>query len=869
MRSTQPRTENSPPNVPEDKLQYPSRQPRNAPRSTLAQADAGFAQFLKEHTSPKHHRVTAGGRIVPMNPDTPVPEFKPPAKKTKNDDPKKVAAPAASGKGRKRNTASGTSTHSFSEGSNINCTSAEVPPVTQTISGTAALFNGVDGSGSQQPPAPQHSTQHPVPTLASPFYQSQPLSFASTTYPFFQLNQAGQEYIPLPTNLTVPHQTSTDTLAWLPSMAQPFVAHRQIAQSPPPPFNPSLVGIGPPFPAAANRGGFITKGGTTDSPFTTSSPYPFAANPGSFAPYMAIPLASYPLPLSGYISDPATQRSLQDVTKEHENLTSQLANLDRYMAIHTFEMDPNTKKSLVEQRKGLVRDLDAARRYKEHLESSLKQPGTAVPDAEAASNLRVQPNFLQSYPGDAANNFGMAAAAWVPPMMANNTQLGWTPNPLGDFQMSSVPFGLEAFNNKAPLQFPTLGSLPSIPGSGAWGEYQPNVNISYGDQMEKQDCPATMDQVGDKQDMASCSNPQASQGTDARAQNDGWTSSTRSAPSEISRIYCKIEEAAKRGESFEGLLKELAKITEQFISQRHTRCCSSANGERLRLSSKPSKKDSVGVGPSQCSADEHKNEERDPSIEIIVTRADDATKTRSCRTGTGIRTCESVRCHMSDEEEDGCSCCSDVSAADSWATTEERDEPGIEENGKEKEAIVAKEIENTKNGNAVTNIDNTAEWIRRVNEMAPTRHKHSQSSRPNNLSELSINKEPSGEIRRTKSMVFTPWKSKEDQEVPAVKGCSPVISRVNAHGFLPSFDGAGDMPSSGGPNHSSFTFPGLRSSEGPQTMSRNPGQQSRPWYVKEPREKPNPVEIRRFFRQLAEEEREMIHKYRIQDHGEA
>lgn len=196
-------------------------------------------------------------------------------------------------------------------------------------------------------------------------------------------------------------------------------------------------------------------------------------------------------------------------------------------------------------------------------------------------------------------------------------------------------------------------------------------------------------------------------------------------------------------------------------------------------------------------------------------------------------------------------------------------EPGTEENGKEKEAIVAKEIENTKKGNAATNIDNTAKWIRRVNEMAPTRHKHGPSARPNNLSELPINKEPSDEIRRSKSMVFTPWKAKEDQDVPAVKGCSPVISRVNVHGFLPSFDGAGDMPSSEGPNHGSFTFPGLRSSEGPQAMNRNPGQQSRPWYVKEPREKPNPAEIRRFFRQIAEEERGMIHKYRIQDHGEA
>lgn len=35
---------------------------------TFAGSEAGFARFLKEHTSPKHQRVTAGGRIVPMEP---------------------------------------------------------------------------------------------------------------------------------------------------------------------------------------------------------------------------------------------------------------------------------------------------------------------------------------------------------------------------------------------------------------------------------------------------------------------------------------------------------------------------------------------------------------------------------------------------------------------------------------------------------------------------------------------------------------------------------------------------------------------------------------------------------------------------------
>lgn len=55
----------------------PQRQPATPPDGTLAQTNAGFARFLKEHSSPKHQRVTAGGRIVPMKVGSPISEFKP------------------------------------------------------------------------------------------------------------------------------------------------------------------------------------------------------------------------------------------------------------------------------------------------------------------------------------------------------------------------------------------------------------------------------------------------------------------------------------------------------------------------------------------------------------------------------------------------------------------------------------------------------------------------------------------------------------------------------------------------------------------------------------------------------------------------
>ncbi|MCJ1394860.1 hypothetical protein MMC18_007740 [Xylographa bjoerkii] len=52
-----------------------SRQPFNPPEGDALQAIEGFARFLKEHASPHHKRVTAGGRIVSAGPNSPPPTF--------------------------------------------------------------------------------------------------------------------------------------------------------------------------------------------------------------------------------------------------------------------------------------------------------------------------------------------------------------------------------------------------------------------------------------------------------------------------------------------------------------------------------------------------------------------------------------------------------------------------------------------------------------------------------------------------------------------------------------------------------------------------------------------------------------------------
>ncbi|KAJ5713381.1 uncharacterized protein N7483_010562 [Penicillium malachiteum] len=49
-------------------LRHRPRPTGKHPPITSFTANPGFAQFLREYSSPKHHRVTAGGRIVPMQP---------------------------------------------------------------------------------------------------------------------------------------------------------------------------------------------------------------------------------------------------------------------------------------------------------------------------------------------------------------------------------------------------------------------------------------------------------------------------------------------------------------------------------------------------------------------------------------------------------------------------------------------------------------------------------------------------------------------------------------------------------------------------------------------------------------------------------
>ncbi|KAH8705148.1 hypothetical protein BGW36DRAFT_434935, partial [Talaromyces proteolyticus] len=357
----------------DESLQHPARQPHNAPPDNLVEADAGFAKFLKEHTSPKHQRVTAGGRVVLVDADKSIPELKPPLKKTREDNPKKSGGinPIVSSLSLRNGIGSENTGQSSRTSSNVNAVAGQVYPAMTQEKASAGDTGAYPENGQQE--APQGVTYPSLqpwqaPLLASTAHRQQPVPLASGSYPIFQLVQTGQETVAVPINSSLSSSFRPDTASWYPSSAASLMAQGHTSQSLPP--QPTLFPTST-FQIAGKQGLLAPTITLSDLQLTPPTPYSVTGL-GHLGPYSTVPAMSGPISSPVYIPDTSTQRSLQEVTKEYQNLSCQLASLDRYMAINTFEIDAETKNNLVEQRKGLVKDLDIARRYKEHLESSIK-----------------------------------------------------------------------------------------------------------------------------------------------------------------------------------------------------------------------------------------------------------------------------------------------------------------------------------------------------------------------------------------------------------------------------------------------------------------------------------------------------------------
>lgn len=429
-------------------VRHPHRQPGNAPQGNLAQTDAGFARFLKEHASPKHHRVTAGGRIVPTSPISPPPEFKLLIQKlgenAKNDDSSEVA---------EKGVGVSSTNQSYNIGNDTFHHKAvpKLGTVMQMNFGSSGPQNATNSapqssSMSMSPPNSMSAPNHPIHyqnTLPLDPHQFAPTSAPSTMptpvfQPAFPVNLSNAEARPMPvqqsafatdypsvvpaislinvggeqrvvfangTQYPLSNLSAAENLAY--PAQHPFLTALNVAPS-------NFAGLGqqnilPGMNAMpANMLGLYQPLPN----FTISSPatvYQSASLPN------ATGNAMLGQPMSTNTQPVQSEKSLREVTNKHSVLVDSLDHLDRYLAIHTSTMDPATKQSTVRQRVELVMKIDAARKQREHLEvlANLKATTSDVHDqVPPARGTSAMPALLRH--ATSSSDLNVQAPAWTP-----------------------------------------------------------------------------------------------------------------------------------------------------------------------------------------------------------------------------------------------------------------------------------------------------------------------------------------------------------------------------------------------------------------------------------------------------------------------
>lgn len=478
----------------------PSRQPAHPPQGTLAQSNAGFAKFLKEHTSPKHQRVTAGGRIVPFELDTKVaPEFKLPVKIDGQDKGQRSPSnqsvritPNRKPKG------PGQDRPIQSSG---NFKPKPIPVVglspfdsTPTAAPSQAGSNARPSSPGQQPQQQRNMT---FPNPAAPLFQ--PSTEATSVNACNFMNNVAEQ----------PNWSAAPCFS---SMSQP----------PQPPMLPGMYNFGIP---------------TCTSPGVTQpTPQLF-----QFPPTGAVLNASAPIAAQPLLQPWASTQALEDATREFENISKELEDLDRYLAIR-FQIDPTAKRILVEQRMELVEKKNAARAAKEWIEQTLEQNAkqNITPNAAATDSQFLQQPQQPASDATAVYQSGLGSqpSPWISNLMPSFTGSNGYASPIANPNLFLPPY--------QPL-------APPIPAIGGFAGQAPTSSI------EKQ-FTFKAPEPGETQDAATA-------GQSAKRDN-AWDKAPENAPPEIMRVYQNLEDAVKRGANLEPHLQELSRA---ILNLKHKR----------------------------------------------------------------------------------------------------------------------------------------------------------------------------------------------------------------------------------------------------------------------------------------------------------
>ncbi|OJJ98749.1 hypothetical protein ASPACDRAFT_44377 [Aspergillus aculeatus ATCC 16872] len=640
---------------PEPPLRSTSRQPSDPPCSHRVQNNSGFAQFLKEHTSPKHQRVTAGGRIVPMEapPKMKLPTYQ--QQQKVGDDRKRSVVSATENQNNleqqtlpTRDTANGTGTSkhgSQSAGVPVNCIFppyGSFDPYLQTLGQTPNLLSAAGPSGllpSLAMPWPTDTQQLLEPEIQAPEYHIP----AAPEFPM--LNYAN------------------------PCIWQPTLYDVLSSPNPLPTFAPSIQ----PHPTIStasdfSAGSMASSGGATPlmSPFYSG--YGMSCTPTAVHWYQLINGQAGMQPQQvtpAVMPTPLYQKSLDDATKEHDNLSAQLARLDRYMAMHTWDLDPQTKKLLVEQRVGLVKELDTVRIYREHLEYAsakirMNTLGSHAGMSESApptgmylaGNAAIQPaSFGQAICTSSSDStipaFAMPSLATAfPPQLSSHETGSSTPMALMPWQGSTDYFG-------------------HLPGSVLQETNTSNKAHTQSQRLKpKRPISIKVPPANPKNDTTSDNKAQG-----AKANETPWTSCTKDLPLEVLQVYRQTGKIARQGDTLDVLLQDLKLAAEQSIKQ--------TSGGYYPPSS--SAANAIGDQRVTTQMSEKAGAFKSKSADFS---GPDYLRQRSSRDSRKYR--NRPRSHedvekshfVAVEEEDARSMLSYVSTTDSWATVHEKESAG-------------------------------------------------------------------------------------------------------------------------------------------------------------------------------------------------
>ncbi|KAE8378792.1 hypothetical protein BDV26DRAFT_291911 [Aspergillus bertholletiae] len=829
---------------PLSRLHGPIRVPKDPPRSSRAQIDAGFARFLKDHTSPKHQRVTAGGRIVPMDPQTPVPILKFPVQKKQSGDHEVEALESLrwiEHESVPRNIPVGPMETS-SNRSDISRNSAGPCGILPDIA-RLSLTNGIFDQASQESGCPPIiSWPAPGYTLPSVF----PVAFNNQQAPLVdQYPQA--TYVPVLPDHAM-YDVGSDIRPSVPDMYQSLNMQGNMS-SMPTSLQPDLPvsTASSDFALCSNMANVGSISAFSQGQLSYETGYPnFAPQvyPSVGRQFPALKQSQY---LSGMQQGTSHLKCLDEAKKQYESLSAELSRLDRYMAIHTWDIDSQSKSMMVEQRKSLVRELDVVRMYRERLELIFGRPNMNDSSGQQKVNTKIHAppsSYLttdyQGFPGSMSSSSSASCTSetlptyFAPSAFPIICPESETPIPVFPWQKSGNPCSAGGVKNM---------SANGIIGNPNWSQQNNDMGTSL------------CDKHRDKKIRASIPSDESGSTGDEQA------SSRMLSPLDLQRLYHKIEKATERGEPVGRLLKELSVVTTQLVKQNREEGRiphPSTRGKPVFSSLPNSNPNSTRIATD--------GRQMEHARHLWVPRAHPRESVESCGDMSS----------MSDNEANGKLSSSCVSTTDSWTTIHGRNKPLVSMDPLEDliygnpETIWGSPRAHSKYKTvpSKTHALDAPQNIRWIQEQLEDR----QEVKPRNTIML----HQTHRIRRGNTDIQSikmPMSSLNTQLLSRNRGlvfqktaALAVPQNVNVQAYVPFFDGPGDDAR----NETSQRTMENGGNQVQGTGFHSSVQETRPWYVPKQRPKPSRETLRAFFRQVREEERREIlnSKNRNQSNGQ-